>query len=192
GLLKESAQGLMGAARAKLPRPTRAEAEARFRKIVALAGADALSKGVTTFHDAGSSFETIDGFKKLADEGKLPVRMYVMVRFETDSTLDARLDSYRMIGYGHGMLTVRSIKEQIDGALGSHGAWLLEPYTDLPTSSGFNLETMDAFEKTARIGIKHDFQVNTHAIGDRANREVLNTYERILKDNPHKHDLRWR
>jgi len=51
---------------------------------------------------------------------------------------------------------------------------------------------MDAFEKTARIGIKHDFQVNTHAIGDRANREVLNTYERIFKDNPDKHDLRWR
>src|SRR5206468_2100758 len=103
-------------------------------------GADALSKGVTTFHDAGSSFATIDGFKKLADEGKLPVRLYVMVRFEPDSSLDAKLDQYRMIGYAHDMLTVRSVKEQIDGALGSHGAWLLEPYTDMPTTSGLTLK----------------------------------------------------
>ena len=192
GLLRESAQGLMRAARAKLPRPSQAEADARFRKVVQLAGEDALSKGVTTFHDAGSSFATIDGFKKLADEGKLPVRLYVMVRFESDSTLDAKLDSYRMAGYGHGMLTVRSIKEQIDGALGSHGAWLLEPYTDLPSSVGLALKDSNAFEATARVAMKHDFQVNTHAIGDRANRVVLNVYERIFKDYPNKHDLRWR
>ena len=192
GLLKESAQGLMSRGLAKLPKPTPAEREARFRKMVALAGADALSKGVTTFHDAGNNFATIDGYRKLAAEGALPVRLYVMVRFEPDSVLDAKLDRYRMIGYGGGMLTVRSIKQQIDGALGSHGAWLLAPYSDLPSSSGLNLEPIPAFEKTARIAMKHDFQVNTHAIGDRANREVLDTYERIFKDNPTKHDLRWR
>ena len=192
GLLRESAQGLMRAAMAKMPRLSKADADARFRKEVALAGADALSKGVTTFHDAGSSFATIDGFRKLADEGKLPVRMYVMVRFESDSALDAKLDQYRMIGYAHGMLTVRSIKEQIDGALGSHGAWLLEPYTDLPSSTGLTLKPMPAFEQSARIAVKHDFQVNTHAIGDRANREVLDVYERIFRDNPAKRDLRWR
>ena len=192
GLLRESAQGLMRSAVAKLPKPSRAEQDKRFRKIVQLAGEDALSKGVTTFHDAGSSFATIDGFKKLADEGMLPVRLYVMVRFERDSTLDAKLDSYRMIGYGHNMLTVRSVKEQIDGALGSHGAWLLEPYSDLPTSSGLTLKPIPDFERTARIALKHGFQVNTHAIGDRANREVLNVYERIFRDNADKHDLRWR
>ena len=192
GLLKESAQGLMGRGEAKLPKPTKAEAEAKFRKVVELAGADALSKGITSFHDAGSSFATIDGFKRIANEGKLPVRLYVMVRFESDSALDAKLDAYRMQEYAHGMLTVRSIKEQLDGALGSHGAWLLEPYTDLPTSSGLALLTVPAFEKTARVAMKHNFQVNTHAIGDRANREVLNVYERIFKDFPDKHDLRWR
>jgi predicted amidohydrolase YtcJ len=192
GLLREHAQSLMRAATAKLPKPSRAEQDKRFRKIVQLAGDDALSKGVTTFHDAGSSFATIDGFKKLADEGKLPVRLYVMVRFERDSALEAKLDSYRMIGYAHNMLTVRSVKEQIDGALGSHGAWLLEPYTDLPTSTGLVLKPMPDFERTARIAMKHNYQVATHAIGDRANREVLNVYERIFKDNPDKHDLRWR
>jgi len=192
GLLKESAQGLMQRARAKLPHLTKAEEEARFRQIVKLAGDDALSKGVTSFHDAGSSFATIDGFKQLARQGKLPVRLYVMVRFESDSALDAKLDGYRMNGFANGMLTVRSIKQQIDGALGSHGAWLLEPYTDLPSSAGLTLKPVPAIEKTARVALKHDFQVNIHAIGDRANREVLDVYERIFRDNPDKHDLRWR
>jgi predicted amidohydrolase YtcJ len=159
---------------------------------VDLAGADALSKGVTTFHDAGASFATIAGYKKLADEGKLPVRLYVMVRFEPDAALEANLDRHRLIGYAHGMLTVRAIKEQIDGALGSHGAWLLAPYSDLPSSTGLVLKPMPDFEKTARIAIRHGFQVNTHAIGDRGNREVLDVYERIFRDFPGKRDLRWR
>jgi predicted amidohydrolase YtcJ len=192
GLLKESAQGLMSRGRAKLPRLTKAEEQARFRKVVQLAGDDALSKGVTSFHDVGSNFVTIDGYKKLASEGKLPVRLYVMVRFESDSALDATLDRYRMNGFANGMLTVRSIKQQIDGALGSHGAWLLEPYTDLPSSTGLTLEPVPAIEKTARIALAHGFQVNIHAIGDRANREVLDVYEHIFRDNPDKHDLRWR
>src|SRR2546428_14038251 len=97
-----------------------------------------------------------------------------------------------MTGNGKNIPTVGGVKEQIDGALGSQGAWLLEPYTDLPTSSGLTLKPIADFERTARIALKHGFQVNTHAIGDRANREVLNVYERIFKDNPDKHDLRWR
>ena len=97
-----------------------------------------------------------------------------------------------MIGYGGNMLTVRAIKELIDGALGSHGAWLLEPYTDMPSSTGLIVKPIADFERTARIALKHNYQVATHAIGDRANREVLDTYERIFRDNPDKHDLRWR
>jgi len=192
GFLRESAQLLVRTAIANLPKPSAAEAEARFRKFVELAGADALSKGVTTFHDAGASFATIDGYKRLADEGKLPVRLYAMVRFEADAALDAGLDRYRMVGYARGMLTVRSIKQQVDGALGSHGAWLLAPYLDLPSSTGLVLKPMPAFEQTARIAQKHGFQVSTHAIGDRANREVLDVYERIFRDHPEARDLRWR
>ncbi len=192
GLLKETAQGLLDAAEARLPRPTPAEAEARFRRAVALAGADALSKGVTSFHDAGASFRTIDGFRRLADEGALPVRLYVMVRFESDSSLQANLARYRTVGYGRDMLTVRSIKQQLDGALGPRGAWLLAPYADLPTSAGLTLVPVPAFERTARIALAHGYQVNTHAIGDRANREVLDTYARIFRDHPGRGDLRWR
>lgn len=192
GLLRESAQRLMAPGLAKLPAPSQAERDARFRKVVELAGADALSKGVTTFHDAGSSFATIDGFRTMASEGALPVRLYVMVRFEPDAVLEAKLDQYRMIGFGNGMLTVRSIKQQIDGALGSHGAWLLAPYVDLPTSTGLTLKPVPAFERTARIAFRHGYQVNTHAIGDRANREVLDTYQRIFSGHQGTRALRWR
>jgi hypothetical protein len=93
---------------------------------------------------------------------------------------------------GNDFLTVRSIKRQIDGALGSHGAWLLAPYEDLTTSAGLNLEEPDDIEGTARVAIQHGFQVNTHAIGDRANRVVLDIYERVFADNPDRTDLRWR
>lgn len=193
GLLRERAQGLVGAVQARddARRPP-AEAEARMRRIVELAGHDALSKGITTFHDAGSNFATIAFFKQLADEGKLPVRLYVMVRRESNARMDSLLPRYRMIGYGNHYLTVRSIKRQIDGALGSHGAWLLEPYADLPRSTGLTLETPADIARTAEIAIKHGFQVNTHAIGDRANREVLDIYERAFTAHPDQRDLRWR
>jgi predicted amidohydrolase YtcJ len=192
GLLREHAQGLVGKAQAASEHDTPAQREARFREVVRLAGEEALSHGVTTFHDAGSSFATIDGYKKLADEGALPIRLYVMVRFETNEAMDAKMDAYRMIGYGNGFLTVRSIKRQIDGALGSHGAWLLQPYTDLPTSSGLALDPPAELEAAARIAMKHGYQVNTHAIGDRANRETLDIYERIFRGDSAAHDLRWR
>jgi predicted amidohydrolase YtcJ len=89
-------------------------------------------------------------------------------------------------------LVVRSIKVQIDGALGSHGAWLLEPYTDLPTSTGLATTPPRSVEETAKLAIANDYQLNVHAIGDRANREVLDIYEKTFKANPSKHDLRWR
>lgn len=192
GFLKETAQRSVGVARARDNRMTAADREARFREVVRLAGEEAWKHGVTTFHDAGSSFATIDGFRQLADEGKLPVRLYVMVRGESNARMDSLLPKYRVQGHANHFLTVRSIKRQIDGALGPRGAWLLEPYADLHTSSGLALESPADIEETARIAIKHGFQVNTHAIGDRANREVLDIYERVFKANPDKTDLRWR
>ena len=192
GFLKETAQRVVGAARTRDDRMSPADREARFKEIVRLAGQEALEHGVTTFHDAGATFATIDGMKRLADAGQLPVRLYVMVRGETPAALDARLPQYRMIGHANHFLTVRSIKRQIDGALGPRGAWLLEPYEDLHTSSGLALESPADIEETARLAIKHGYQLNTHAIGDRANREVLDIYARVFKANPEKRDLRWR
>src|SRR5690606_40732477 len=91
----------------------------------------------------------------------------------------ARLADYRMVAEDNDFLAVRAIKRQIDGALGAHGAWLLEPYADLPDSSGLVLEPVAELERAAEIALEHGFQVNTHAIGTRANREVLDLYQRV-------------
>jgi predicted amidohydrolase YtcJ len=192
GLLRENAADPVSAARSRALSARSAEERwAHFTRVVDLASREALSKGVTTFHDAGASFSTIDGFRRLAEAGELPIRLYVMVRGESNDEMAARLPEYRMVGVGDHHLTVRSIKRQIDGALGAHGAWLLEPYADLP-STGLVLEPVAEVTRTAEIAMEHGFQLNTHAIGDRANREVLDIYQRIFEANPDQRDVRWR
>jgi predicted amidohydrolase YtcJ len=106
--------------------------------------------------------------------------------------LAARMDAYRTIGYGKEQLTVRAIKHSIDGALGSHGAWLLEPYSDLPASTGLNTTPVETIEETARLALEHDWQLCVHAIGDRANRETLDLFARALEDVPDARERRWR
>jgi len=196
GMLRENAQDAVEAAFAASQSGRTAEEVAQAaRDRIRLAGEEALSKGVTSFHDAGSSFEQIDRFKQMAEAGDLPLRLYVMVRYESNEAMDAQLPAYRMVGHADHYLTVRSIKRQIDGALGAHGAWLLAPYDDLPQSAGLNLEPIDEIARTAEIALKHGFQLNTHAIGDRANREVLDLYEAAFReqlDDPTQNDLRWR
>jgi hypothetical protein len=114
-----------------------------------------------------------------------------MIR-ERPEVLSGKLSSYRMIGYGDKRLTVRAIKLTLDGALGSRGAWLLEPYSDLPSSTGLNTTPIAQAQETARLAIEHDYQFGIHAIGDRANRETLNIFEATFKAHPQKKDLRWR
>ena len=193
GLLRETAQRPVWAEveRDRSGR-TAEQHEAEERRLVELAGGEALSKGITSFHDAGASFETIDFFKQLEGEGSLPVRLYVMVRHESNELMDELLAAYRMLAEENDFLTVRSIKRQIDGALGAHGAWLLEPYEDLPESIGLVLEPEEEIRQTARIALKHGFQVNTHAIGDRANRRVMDIYEEVFGESDKMSDLRWR
>jgi predicted amidohydrolase YtcJ len=167
------------------------EARARLRKQIELAAQECLAHGVTTFHDAGASFGTIDMYKTMFEEGTLPVRLYVMLSAGNKALAERGL-SYRMIGAADNHLTVRTIKRLIDGALGAHGAWLLEPYADLPSSTGLNTESIEDLKETAKFAIANGFQVATHAIGDRGNRETLNIYEEAFKANPDKTDLRWR
>jgi len=194
GLLRETAQRLINEAISVYNgRLTPEESERIDRERVRLAGDEALRHGVTSFHDAGASFETIDFFKELEEAGELPIRLYVMVRRESNEEMDEMLPFYRMTAEGNDFLTVRSIKRQIDGALGAHGAWLLEPYVDLPDSTGLVLEPIEDIEGTARVAVKHGFQVNTHAIGDGANRAVLDLYERIWDEmDIDGSELRWR
>ncbi len=184
GVFLETAQGLLSPARENATPPSP-------RRQAELAIEEVLAKGITSFQDAGSSFRTVDMFKQMVDEGAMGVRLYVMLRVPNEA-LARELPDYRMIGYGDNRLTVRAIKRTIDGALGSRGAWLLEPYEDLPSSSGLNTSSVESVEQTARLAIEYGFQLSTHAIGDRANRETLDIYERTFDANPDKTGLRWR
>ena len=186
GLLRETAERLVRESSA-----TPEERLARARKVLELADREVLAKGITSFQDAGASFATIDLMKAMVDEGAMGVRLWVMVR-EGNEAEAPKLAKYRMIDYGAGHLTVRAIKRQIDGALGSRGAWLLEPYSDKPDSTGLNTTTVDSIRETARLAIANGYQLCVHAIGDRANRETLNIFEDTFKANPDKKDLRWR
>ena len=194
GLLRENAQSLVEVAIARHEaRLGDAASEAVTRRRVRLAGEEALRFGITSFQDAGASFAVIDRLRRLEAEGALPVRLYVMVQGESNEALANRLPDYLMRAEGNDFLTVRSIKRQIDGALGAHGAWLLAPYADLPDSTGLVLETAAGIEAAAHIALASGFQVNTHAIGDRANREVLDLYERVWREaRASGADLRWR
>ncbi len=189
GLFRETASRLIRS-RAGEPPLTPAEQAARARRILELASQEVLSKGVTSFQDAGSSTSDVDLMKQLIDEGKINVRLWVMLRMNNEA-LAANLAKYRMVDYGRGFLTVRGIKKSIDGALGSRGAWLLEPYADKPGDTGHNTTPVEEIREAAKLAIQHGYQMCVHAIGDRANRETLDIFEELYKANPGK-DLRWR
>jgi predicted amidohydrolase YtcJ len=192
GLLREAAQGLANHAHeVYLAKRTPAEAAADLRKVIDLASKECLSKGITSFEDAGSPLATVDTFRAMAEKHELPLRLWVMVR-GPNAQLGPNLDRYRMVGIGDYHLTVHAIKRYMDGALGSRGAWLLEPYTDKPDSTGLNIDDPADIRRTAELAIAHNYQLCIHAIGDRANREALNIYEAVFRAHPEKKDLRWR
>jgi len=166
---------------------TPAEREEITRKAIDLAMQECLSKGITSFQDAGSSFALIDLFKEMADAGQLEIRLWVMASDDNTSLL-ANLPRYQLKGYANQFLTLGGIKRYMDGALGSRGAWLLAPYEDLPESSGQNLTPLNELEDTARIALANNLQYCVHAIGDRGNREVLDLFARMLQGK----QARWR
>lgn len=183
GAFRETASGLLGPARrgATNPEP---------RRVALLAQEEAFSKGITSFQDAGSGFSTVDLWREMVDDGSLQIRLYSMIR-ANNASLAENLADYRMIGYGDDRLTVRAIKVSIDGALGSHGAWLLEPYDDLPTSSGLNTTPVEEVREKARLAMEHGYQLNVHAIGDRGNRETLDIFQEAYRQAGGT-DHRWR
>ncbi len=194
GLFNERAQSVVGDALAR-DRATRtaAQVEADLRTVIELASREALSKGITTVNDAGSPPTTIDVMRKVVDEGKLPLRVWMMLR-ETPDKLATDMPKYRAVNYGEKRFSVRGIKRAIDGALGSRGAWMLEPYADLSSTSGFNTDSLDDIRRSAELAIANDYQLAVHAIGDRGNREALNIFEETFKKHPEKNgrQLRWR
>jgi predicted amidohydrolase YtcJ len=190
GLLRETASRLIKRDAGEPPR-TPAENAARARRVLELASEEVIAKGVTSFQDAGSDLSDVDLMKTMVDEGKINVRLWIMLR-TGNAALATNVAKYRTIDYANGFLTVRAIKKSIDGALGPRGAWLLEPYTDKPDSTGLNTTPVDEIRETAKLAMQHGYQLCVHAIGDRANRETLNIFEEAIKANPDKKDLRWR
>lgn len=196
GILVDGAESLVDRALAKsLATRTPEEVEADFHHQMELATQNALANGVTSFQDMGESFATIDAIKKMVDAGDMPLRLYILVSAGEVRPDDVdSLVAHRMIDYGNGHLTVRAIGEiTLDGALGSRSAWMLKPYDDDPTNTGLNVIAMPRIKEIAEIGIAHDFQISVHAIGDRANRETLDTYQAVFQEHHVKSDtLRWR
>jgi predicted amidohydrolase YtcJ len=156
------------------------------RRALDLAMDECLAKGVTSLTDAGAGTETIALYRQRATEGTLRTRLYVMA---------SGLPTMRALGSpypGQGMLAVRAVKLYADGALGSRGAALLEPYSDDPGNVGLLVTPPEGILEAARFALAHGFQVGTHAIGDRANRIVLDAYETALRENPGARDPRFR
>ncbi len=143
-----------------------------------------LQNGITTFHDALSTKEHIALYKQLIEEKKLSVRLWLMINGVNEELLKEYYSLGPQVGLGDNFLTIRAIKLYGDGALGSRGAWLLEPYTDRPGHYGHEIILMDYVHSVTKNALKHGFQVCVHAIGDRANREVLDQYERAIKETP--------
>jgi hypothetical protein len=164
--------------------------EKRTRQTVAQAVDHALSRGITSFQDAGSSFATIDVLAAMARQNELRLRLWVMIN-ESNENLEKRLSDYRIEDAG-GRLTVRAVKRFMDGALGSRTAWLLTPYADAPDQTGLNVTPPEEIAETARIVRDHEFQLCVHAIGDRANRETLDIFETSFAGRSLPSGLRWR
>jgi predicted amidohydrolase YtcJ len=188
GLLRETASRVIRRG-AGQPAPTPEEAETRGRRVLELADQESIAKGITSFQDAGSGFDVVNRVKQMIDAGRMRVRLWMMIRGGNAESLKAN----RVIGYGNNQLTVRAIKITADGALGSRGAWLLEPYSDKADSVGLATTPVDQMRAAAQVAYDAGYQVCIHAIGDRANREVLNIYEEAFKkNNRNGKDLRWR
>src|SRR4029453_5942836 len=122
------------------------------------------------------SVDPVPLYKELLAEHKLPVRVYVMLRGPGEF-LEKGAALQPEVGLGDGLLSVRAIKVVSDGALGSRGAWLLEPYADDPGNRGLATVAWTALDRLIRAAIAQGFQIATHAIGDAANRKVLDAYE---------------
>ncbi|MEZ4776636.1 MAG: amidohydrolase [Bacteroidia bacterium] len=183
GIFTESAAGLIGKF---VPQDT----PESLRLDLQAAIDECLANGLTSFQDAGAGPAAIETFQAFVREGKMSVRLWTM--------LDGSNEELLQTWYANGpqtedeYLTIRAIKLYADGALGSRGAWLLEEYSDRHGHFGNPIMPMDYVETVAQDALKYGFQVCVHAIGDRANREVLDRFETAFAQHPEVKDPRFR
>ncbi len=178
GILIDNAEGLV---HAKIPAPS----SKQIGESLMDAQRNCFAVGLTTVTDCGISHELIPIISELQKQNKLKMRIYGML---SDNPANYEY-LFKNGPVKTDRLHVRSFKVYMDGALGSRGASLLKPYSDKPNTSGFLLSAKTHFEEVAKKIAEKGFQMNTHAIGDSANREILSIYGRVLKG---KNDARWR
>ena len=176
GVLIDRAMGLVGG---RIPNMSTADMRAALKDAVSVMH----RWGLVGMHDAGASRGLIDTYEDMAKTGELDLRLYVMIGDDSSA-----INHYFNLGprsalYG-GRVWVRSVKLYADGAMGSRGAALLEPYSDDPNNSGLLLSAPAHIQSVAERGLQRGFQINTHAIGDRGNRVVLDAYEAALRKVP--------
>ncbi len=167
------------------------EQEKEWYRAIALAQEECLRKGVTSFQDAGSSFQEIERYRKMAQEGKLDLRLWAMLR-HSFADMDGNMQGFPIVDEGGRYFSCRAIKSEVDGALGAFGAWLLKAYHDKEGFTGQNTTPISEVKKIADLAIDNNMQLCVHAIGDRANRVTLDIFEEQFKAKPDKPDLRWR
>lgn len=178
GLLIDNAQSLVWA---KMPAPSKAD----YEQMLVTAQQNCFAQGLTTITDCGLNRSDIEMIDSLQKSGKLTMRLYVMLSDNKDN-----LDYYIPKGpYKTDLLYVKGVKAYADGALGSRGACLLQPYNDKPGWSGFLLSNPAHYDSLAKLLVGTDFQLCTHAIGDSANRVILTIYNKYLGG---RNDRRWR
>ncbi len=174
GVLIDAAQDLVERA---IPPPTRAQIASR----IAAADRALVRVGLTMVHDAGERPSVVDEIARLVGEGRIDTRLYVMLGGEWDDAMRQRLSRGPLIDPEH-RLSVRAVKLYADGALGSRGAALLADYSDEPGTRGLLVTDPQTLRQRARAAVEAGFQVAVHAIGDRANRNVLDIYEGLERD----------
>lgn len=145
--------------------------------------------GLTGIHDAGVGTDTVELYEELAAREQLTLRYYVMVEAGTPGLLEL-LNHGPRIAMGDHMVWTRAIKVSADGAMGSRGAALLRDYRDDPGNRGLMLADYDSVLTIAKLALEHGFQLNVHAIGDRANRRVLDAYQAALEHTGRDHRFR--
>jgi len=161
-----------------VPPPTREDLEERAERAMG----DALAVGLTSVHDAAVRVGMMEVFKSMADEGRLPIRVYAMANEDDAEYWGSRFE--KLEDYGkQGRLSMKSVKLFTDGALGSWGAALLEPYSDNPSTSGIMRWSPEALRKTVTQFWEDGWGVNIHCIGDRANKVVIDIFEGLLQGN---------
>jgi predicted amidohydrolase YtcJ len=176
GVLVDNAESLVTRV---MPAPTRAQVKDAIKTAIA----EMHRWGLTSVHDAGASAQVLDIYEELGRENALNIRLYAMIS-DHAPTIDAWFRRGPLVGVYDGTLWVRSVKLYQDGALGSRGAALLEPYTDDARTSGLLVSAPAHIREVADRALVAGFQINTHAIGDRGNRLVLDAYEAAFKARP--------